>query len=231
VHDWRYYRAEALRQLGQGADAADAYRRFIATAPPDDKRRRDAAARLGALLFDAGDHAGAAKAYGGVTGDDQDAADAAYNRAFALTKAGDEAGAAKALAAFAAKFPDHDKATWAWSAAAKYREESGDFAGAAQAYAKARAWYPLGRLEEKRKRPKEAKAAYERLKGARPAADAARLAGLLRLALMLELEDKPRQAAPLYMDVMRHSERGSSTFETARKRVEVLTGDRSLLGR
>ncbi len=177
------------------------------------------------MLFEAGDHAGAAKAYGGVTGDDQEAADAAYRRAFALTKTSDEAAAAKSLAAFATKFPDHDKAGWAWLTAAKTREDAGDFAGAALAYEKAKAWHPLGRLEEKRKRVPQAKAAYERLKAARPAGDAARLAGLLRLALMLELEDKPRQAAPLYMDVMRHSERGSTTFETARKRVEVLTGD------
>ncbi|MDX6769672.1 MAG: tetratricopeptide repeat protein [Elusimicrobiota bacterium] len=231
VHDWRYYRAEALRQLGHGADAADAYRRFLATAPPDDKRRRDAAARLGALLYEAGDHAGAARAYGAVTGDDAEAADAAYNRALALTKTPREDEAARALAAFATKFPDHEKAPWAWLTAAKSREDAGDLAGAARAYEQAKAWYPLGRLEEKRKRTVQAKAAYDRLRGARPADDPSRLAGLLRLALLLELEEKPRQAAPLYMEVMRHSERGSSTFETARKRVEVLTGDKSLIGR
>lgn len=231
VHDWRYYRAEALRQLHYGADAADAYKRFLQTAPPDDKRRRDASARLGALLYDAGDHAGAARAYAGVSGDDEEAADAAYNRALALTKTGDEAAAAKALAAFATKFPDHEKASWAWLTSAKSREDAGDLAGAAQGYAKAKAWYPLGRLEERRKRVKEAKNAYERLKPTRPVDDPSRLAGLLRLALMLELEEKPRQAMPLYGEVMRYSERGGQTWETARKRIEALTGDKSLLGR
>jgi tetratricopeptide (TPR) repeat protein len=231
VHDWRYYRAEALRQLGHGADAVDAYRRFLQTAPPDDKRRRGASSRLGALLFDAGDHEGAAKAYGGVTGDDEEAADAAYNRALALSKSGREEEAAKALAAFASKFPDHEKSGWAWLTAGKSREDAGDLAGAALAYGKARAWYPLGRLEEKRKRVKEAKAAYERLKSARPSDDPSRVAGLLRLALLLELEEKPREAAPLYGDVMRHAERGGQAWETARKRLEALTSDKSLLGR
>jgi tetratricopeptide (TPR) repeat protein len=231
VHDWRYYRAEALRSLGHHADAADAYKRFLATAPKEDKRRRDAASRLGALLYDAGDHAGAASAYGAVGGDDEEAADAAYNRALALTKGGREAQAAAALTTFATKFSDHDKAGWAWLTAAKSREEAGDFAGAATAYAKAKAWYPLGRLEEKRKKTKEAKAAYERLKNVSPPDDPSRLAGLLRLALMLELEDKPRDAAPLYMEVMRRCERGGSSFETARKRLEALTSDKSLLNR
>lgn len=231
VHDWRWYRAEALRQLDYGADAVDAYRRFLQTAPQDDGRRRDASSRLGALLFDAGDHAGAAQAYAGVGGDDEEAADAAYNRALALTKAGREADAAKALAAFAAKFPGHEKAGWAWLTAGKSREDAGDLAGAASAYAQAKAWYPLGRLEEKRKRVAQAKLAYERLKPMRPPEDPSRVAGLLRLALLLELEEKPRQAAPLYGEVMRHAERGGQTWETARKRLEALTSDKSLLGR
>lgn len=231
VSDWRYYRAEALRQLGLGADAVDAYRRFLATAAANDKRRRDASSRLGALLFEAGDHAGAAKAYGGVTGDDEEAADAAYNRALALTKTGRDGEAAAALVAFAAKFPRHDKAPWAWLTAGKTREEAGELDAAAQAYARAKAWYPLGRLEEKRRRTQQAKAAYERLKTALPQDDPARLAGLLRLALLLELEDKPRQAAPLYGEIMRRAERGGQTFETARKRLQALTGDKSLLGR
>lgn len=231
VHDWRYYRAEALRSLGNHADAADAYKRFLATAPKEDKRRRDASSRLGALLYDAGDHEGAASAYGAVGGDDAEAADAAYNRALALTKTGRETEAVAALTAFATRFADHEKAPWAWLTAAKAREDAGDLAGAAAAYAKAKAWYPLGRLEEKRKRTKEAKAAYERLKNVAPPDEPSRLAGLLRLALMLELEDKPRDAAPLYMEVMRRSDRGGSTFETARKRLEALTGDKSLISR
>lgn len=231
VHDWRYYRAEALRQLGWGADAADAYRRFLQTAPREDPRRRDASARLGGLLFDAGDHEGAARAYAGVTGNDEAAADAAYNRALALNKAGRERDAAAALEAFAARFPSHEKASWAWLTAGKSREDAGELAGAARDYEKAKAWYPLGRLEEKRKRTAQAKLAYERLKPAAPPGDPSRLSGLLRLALLLELEEKPRRAAPLYAEVLRHAERGGPAWETARKRMEALTGDKSLLER
>ncbi|MBI3288817.1 MAG: hypothetical protein HYZ74_04795, partial [Elusimicrobia bacterium] len=64
-----------------------------------------------------------------------------------------------------------------------------------------------------------------------PADDPARVSGLLRLALLLELEDKPRAAGPLYADVLKHSERGGQAFETARKRLEALTRDKSLISR
>jgi hypothetical protein len=92
-----------------------------------------------------------------------------------------------------------------------------------------KALYALGRLQERRKKTREAKNAYERLGALLPKDDASRLAGQLRLALMLELEDKPQSAAPLYMDVLRHAERGSSTWETARKRLEALSSDKSLI--
>ncbi|MDD5305598.1 MAG: hypothetical protein PHS14_21065 [Elusimicrobia bacterium] len=48
---------------------------------------------------------------------------------------------------------------------------------------------------------------------------------------MLELEDKPNSAAPLYAEVLKHAERGGATFETARKRLESLSGDKSLIRR
>ena len=75
------------------------------------------------------------------------------------------------------------------------------------------------------------KAAYERLKSLSPNDDPARLSGLLRLALMLELEDKPQLAAPLYTEILKRAQRGDQTFETARKRLESLSGDKSLIKR
>lgn len=192
--------------------------------------------RLGALLYESGDAAGAADVYGRVTGDDADAADAAYNRALALAKSGKDPAAA--WEAFGTRFPKHAKASWAWWTAARMREEHSDSAQAAKDYARAtgpeertKALYALGRLEERSKHAAAAKAAYQKLLDAEPKDDAPRLAGLLRLALMLELEDKPRSAAPLYTDIMKHSQRGSSTFDTARKRLEALTQDKSLIGR
>lgn len=229
----RFYRAEALRQLSKPADAIDAYRKFLA-AHPKDKRVREANMRLGALLYESGDAKDAAVAYGRVTGDDADAADAAYNRALALSKAGtDPAGAWES---FAGRFPKHDKASWAWWTAARTREERDEPDAAARDYERAsgpgertKALYALGRLEERRKHASAAKAAYQKLVDAKPADDAPRLAGLLRLALMLELEDKPLSAAPLYTEIMKRSAKGTSTFETARKRLEALTQDKSLL--
>ncbi|PIR15863.1 MAG: hypothetical protein COV48_12020, partial [Elusimicrobia bacterium CG11_big_fil_rev_8_21_14_0_20_64_6] len=235
IGDARYYRAEALRQLHRTEDAAYAYRKFLSV-HKNHPRARDAAMSLGAMLYEAGDAAGAAQAYGRVGGTGADAADAAYNRALALSKAGKERDEERAWAAFTTKFPGHAKASWAWSRVAKLREDQDDLTGAADAYARATgknerlsALYSLGRLQERRKKIPEAKNAYERLRALSPKDDAARLSGLLRLALMLELEDKPQSAAPLYMEVLRHTPRGEPTFETARKRLESLSSDKTLI--
>lgn len=228
----RYYRAEALRQLGRTADAAEAYKRFLERHPKD-PRARDAAMKLGALLYDSGDAAGAAAAYGRVGGTGADAGDAAYNRALALVKAGKDAPGA--WEAFASKFPGHAKASWAWWEAGRLRDERRQNEPAAKDYERAtgraeraKALYALGRLRERLKLTARAKEAYERLKSVEPADDPARLSGLLRLGLLLELSDKPRDAAPLYGDILRHAPRDSPTFESARKRLSALTSDGSL---
>ena len=223
----RFFRAEALRQLGNTADAADAYRKFLMNHPKD-PRVKEAAMRLGALLYESGDADGAAAAYGRVKGTDAEAADAAYNRALALAKSGKNA--AGAWESFAGKFPRHAKASWAWWEAARLREENRDAAAAAKDYERAtgpnehaKSLYALGRLREKLKLTARAKQAYALLKGVTPKDDPARLAGLLRLGLLLELEDKPREAAPLYGEILKHAEKGSATFENARKRLEAVT--------
>ena len=228
----RFYRAEALRQLHRTDEAASAYRKFLAL-HKGHPRANDAAMALGAMLYESGDASGAAAAYGRAGGDD-----AAYNRALALAKAGRPREAEKAWAAFTAKYPKHEKASWAWSQVAKLREDRGDLPGAADAYARAsgpaermKALYALGRLQERRKKPKEAKNAYERLRALSPKEDPARLSALLRLGLMLELEDKPSLAAPLYAEVLKRAERGGPAFETARKRLEALSSDKSLIKR
>jgi TolA-binding protein len=223
----RFYRAEALRQMDKKAEAADAYRRFLANHPKD-PRAKEAAMRLGALLYQSGDAAGAASAYGRITGTDAAAADAAYNRALALAMSGKDA--PSTWEKFAAKFPRHAEASWAWWEAARLREERRDTEGAAKDYQRAtgsaeraKSLYALGRLREKLKLTSRAKEAYAALKGVAPKSDPARLSGLLRLGLMLELEDKPREALPLYGDVLKNAERGSVPFESARKRLEALT--------
>ncbi len=237
IGDARYYRAESLRQLHRTEEAAGAYRKFMAV-HPQHPRARDAAMALGAMLYEAGDAAGAAAAYGKVGGTGADAADAAYNRALALAKTGKERDTERAWTDFTKKFPQHEKTSWAWAMVAKLREDRDDLAGAADAYLRAtgtnermKALYSLGRLQEKRKKIREAKNAYERLRALSPKDDAARLSGLLRLGLMLELEDKPNEAAPLYAEVLRSAERGGQTFETARKRLESLSSDKSLIRR
>lgn len=237
IGEARYYRAESLRQLHRTEEAASAYRKFLSM-HKGHPRSQDAAMALGAMLYEVGDASGAAAAYAKVGGTGADAADAAYNRALALAKAGKERDTERAWVGFTTRFPKHEKASWAWSQIAKLREDREDLAGAADAYARAmgtnermKALYALGRLQERRKKSAEAKNAYERLRALSPKNDTARLSGLLRLGLMLELEDKPGSSAPLYAEVLKHSERGSQTFETARKRLESLSSDKSLIRR
>lgn len=229
----RFYRAESLRELGKISDAVDAYKKFLA-AHPKDARRKEATMRLGALLYESGDAAGAASVYGTVTGDDADAADAAFNRALALAKAGKDP--ASSWEAFAGRFPKHAKASSAWWNAARLREDKReweksikDYENASAPAERAKSLYAVGRIREKLKQTAGAKAAYQKLVDVSPKDDAARLAGLLRLGLLLELEDKPREAAPLYGEVVKRSEKGTPGFETARKRLEALTQDKSLL--
>jgi TolA-binding protein len=230
--DARFYRAESLRQAGDAAGAADAYRRFLKNHPKD-PRVSEASMRLGAVLYENGDAAGAAEAYGHVSGG-ADAADAGYNRALALVKAGKNAPAA--WEEFATKYPGHAKASWAWWEAARLREERGESENAAKDYERVigqaerpKALYALGRLREKLKLTARAQEAYEQLRHVMPVNDPARLSGLLRLGLMLELKDRPGDAAPLYAEIIKHADKGSATFESARKRLEALTQDKSLV--
>lgn len=229
VADARFYRAVALQQLGKTADAVDAFQRFLRGAPAD-PRASDARMRLGLLLDGAGRHAEAAEAFGRVTG--EDAADAAYDRAAALAKAG--RGGAGAWEDFAARHPSHAKASWAWLTAAKLRAEKKQDDRAVSDYAKATgpgektvALYELGRLHEKHRKRAAAKAAYAALQAATPGDDPARLAGLVRLGLILELEDKPKEAAPLYLDVVSHAEASSKPYAAARARLDALAGGKT----
>ncbi len=231
----RFYQAESLRQLRRNGEAVDAYGTFLKLHPRH-PRARAAAMSLGALLYEAGNMALAAAAYAQVGGTDADAANAAYNRAMALSKIAKDLNAERAWRGFAAKFPAHEKASWAWAQIAKLREDRVDLEGAASAYARAaggnerlKALYALGRVQERRKKMEEAKNAYGQLRALSPQDDSARLAGLLRLGLLLELEDKSKEAAPLYLEVLKCAQSGSAPFETARKRLESLSGDKSLM--
>jgi TolA-binding protein len=224
VPDARFYRAVALHMKGDAPGAIDAYRRFALGAPRD-QRASAAWMRLALLLEGAGRHVEAADAFARVTG--EDAADAAYDRVAALAKAR-RAGPAT-WEKFAEGHPKHEKASQAWFTAAKLRVAAGDDDGAARDYAraagpaeKALALYELGRLHEKHKKRAAAKKAYAALKALLPTDDPARLSGLLRLALILELEDKPKEAAPYYLDVATHAPVGGKPYATARARLDAL---------
>ncbi|MEK7388419.1 MAG: tetratricopeptide repeat protein [Elusimicrobiota bacterium] len=226
--DARFYHAECLRQLNRTQDAAEAYRRFLREHPKH-PRAQDAAMNLGGMLFDAGDFPGSAQAYALVAGTGAAAAEARYNLALALTKSGKNQEAEKAWSSFAQAFARHEKASSAWAQSARLREERGDLDGAAAAYARAtgpaerlKSLYGLGLVQERRKKIPEAKAAYESLKSQSPKSDPVRLSGLLRLALLLELEDDSKAARPLYDEIINLADKSGSTFETARKRRQAL---------
>ncbi len=155
------------------------------------------------------------------------AADAAAGRAEALAGGRD---GARAWEDFARKFPRDARASRAWLSAARERRKFGDDQAALRDYARARgaperaaALYESGRLEETLRRRAAAEADYAALRALAPAYDSDRVAGLLRLALMLELDDKPALAAPLYADVAAHAAPGSRAAATASARLSALS--------
>lgn len=226
-----FYRAESLRQLGS-ADAAAAYQSFLDRYPKD-TRSRQVAARLGALRASAGNYAGAAAAYSRITGEDSLASEAAFARLESLQKTGKETAAG--WEKFATKFSRHKSASWAWWRAARIHEDAKHFDLAEADYARARgseerakSLFEIGKIEEIKRHSRSAIAAYEKLRNVLPSDDPARLAGLLRLALLYELSDKPRVAAPLYSEIVRVAPQDSPTLATAKKRLESLTKEKSL---
>ncbi|MBI4372002.1 MAG: tetratricopeptide repeat protein [Elusimicrobia bacterium] len=211
----RWELAAAAYRRGGWAEAADRFGRELAV-DPKGPRAADAAFHRAEALRQLGRGAEAANAYrdflrahprhprakDAAARLDAEDADAARARAQAL---GESGAAAAAWEAFGRRWPRHPKAAWAW--------------------------WQAGRLRERQGRTAQARSAYAQLRDAAPADDPARVSGLLRLGLLLELDDRPRQAAPLYVEILRRAGRRSPAFETARRRLQALTGDKSLLKR
>lgn len=224
IPDALFFEGESRLKLGEPEAAATAYRSLMARFPKH-KRVPEARQRLASALYQAGDYSASARAYAVMPG-----ADAAFNRAVALQKAGEDGAALGAFESFVKKFPKHLRVPSCWLEIARLREARGR-ADAADAYLKVPAADPArsfslfsaGRIREKAGRKADAVKAYSLLMGARPRADANRLRGLLRLAILHELANQPRLALPVYAEVMRSADRSSQDFETARRRVETLT--------
>jgi outer membrane protein assembly factor BamD (BamD/ComL family) len=117
----------------------------------------------------------------------------------------------------------------AWWWIARLREQAGRASEAAAAYERvggknrSAAVYAAARLREKLGQKSAAAALYASMKSIKPAADPARLKGMLRLALLNELAGKKRQALPLYGEILKHAPKGGPDFEAARQRVQSLT--------
>lgn len=227
--------AETLMKLGRPGEASALYREFLAAAPKHKEARR-ARFRLGAALHESGRHREAADAFLKVGGKDEMAADAALNHALAVAKAGDKKGVLASYEAFLRVFPKHSKVPGIWFEVAELREAAGRPAEAIEAYAKAppprraEALFATGRCQEKLGKKASAMKTYARLQELRPENDLHRINGLLRLGLMTEL-DAPLKAMRLYADVMKNAPRSSPSFETARRRLQELTNDGSLLAK
>jgi tetratricopeptide (TPR) repeat protein len=103
----------------------------------------------------------------------------------------------------------HPQASWAWFQVGSLREEAGQVKPAIEAFGKvtgddkAQAYFRAGRLWEGLKNRAQARTVYEKLIPLRPANDASRLHGLLRLGLLYELDSKAKKAMPLYKEVAR----------------------------
>lgn len=156
--------------------------------------------------------------------------EALFYQAEAHLKLGQPASASALFERYLSLYPKSQEADEAWWQAARLREQAGRAAAAATAYEKVAdrrrrlpAVYAAARLREKLGQKKAALKAYASLRTMGPAGDPARLKGLLRLAILDELAGKRRDALPLYGEILKHAERGTPDFETARQRVQALT--------
>jgi tetratricopeptide (TPR) repeat protein len=91
--------------------------------------------------------------------------------------------------------------------------------------------FAAGRLREKLKQTAKALADYQALRASRPAAHLLRLRGLVRLGLILEVQDKPIEAMGVYVELMKAAPRGGEEWKAAALRLEALSRDGSLVGK
>ncbi|MBI5208508.1 MAG: tetratricopeptide repeat protein [Elusimicrobia bacterium] len=224
-------RGECYYDLREFQPSAQAFTELIRRFPKS-ARARDALFKRGLALHDAGDFEGSAASLKLIRGKDRLAQDAAYNAALAELKTGSQAKALRSLEQFATDWPKHPRVGWAYFRIGELREALGQYAGAALAYAKAtenktQALFNMGRCYERVKKKADAKKAYEGLGRRRPFDDPHRLHGLMRLALIYELENKARKATRIYSDILKYAPQGE-VLELARKRLLSLSKDGSL---
>lgn len=227
VADALYYQGECRMRRQDYRGAADAFRRVVEDHPRH-RLAKNARFRGAAALFEAGDHEESARAYASISRDKSMgamAADAAFNRAMALAKLEKPHATLAAYEDLLTRFPKYARADWVWLQAGLLREQTGRFGPAAEAFAKVRgkerptALLNAGRCREKLGQRALALRAYEDLRKLRPADDASRLHGVLRLGLLYELQNKAALARPLYREVLRLSSNPSVT-EVARQRLD-----------
>jgi len=245
-----FYHGESLRKLGDFAGAALSYHAFLASFPREPRALgtlalsfsavapvrslplavREAGLRLGEALFEIGKFEESASAFArAAKGKDRLAAEALLGQASSLSRTGQRQKALAVHQRFLSGFPSHPKSPWVRLQVAGALEAMGRLEEAAAAYARIppgegriQALFRLGRIRERLKAP-GVRQAYQGLVAERPAQDPTRLKGLLRLALLYELESKPLKAMPLYGEVLRLSPGESLEFETARKRLESMS--------
>ncbi len=197
----RHQLGRSLLALDRGAEAARAFQAVLAE--NGGAYARPSALLLGPALAQASDHRGAAEAF----------------EAFLARK---DAGKDREAALFGLAEAQR-KGSQAKAALAAYETLLKNFPGTAYA---ATARYQSGLILEKGKRPKEALAHYQALKALTPRSAPHRLAGLLRLGLMVELEGKLDAALKAYKEVVRLSQDKALTV-TALQRVRAIVEARA----
>lgn len=227
-----FFRAESLTKLGDNGVAVQVYK-DLAQRFPQSPQARQASFKLGNALFEAGDYEASEAAYKqSEKGGDALSADALFNRALAASRAGKRESSLKLFEQLMTRFPKYERAAWVWFQIGNLRESVGKVQGAISAYRRVtgenrtQALFKIGRCHEGLKQRPLARSAYERLMEARPTQDPYRLHGLLRLALIYELENKAIKAMPIYASLIRLG-KGTSVSETARKRMQALTAEKA----
>ncbi|MBI5200031.1 MAG: tetratricopeptide repeat protein [Elusimicrobia bacterium] len=219
VADALFYQAECRLRRQDFRGAADAFRR-VADEHPNSKLAAKAKFRRATALFDGGDYEESSELYGALGRDKKAgsvAADAAFNRALSLAKTDRKDATLGAFEDLLSRFPKYSRASYAWLQVGLLRQGEGKLAAAADAFDKVKgadrlqALLAAGKCREQLGQRASALKTYQALRKLRPSDDPNRLHGVVRLGLLLELQNKPGEARPLYREVLRLSSNPSIT--------------------
>lgn len=228
-----YYKADSSFLKGDYEAAVTNFKNFIVSYPQD-AFAKDSRFKLGVSYFSLKNYPEAAIAFTDFIEahpGDPKARDAAVNIPVCYAKAGQPFQGIEAYANFLRRYPDDPQVAASILQMGQLYEEAEDYVKAVDTYKKVpgdkmeifEALFAQGRCYKKLKAPTEEKAAYEALRRLTPRDNKFRLAGLVMLGEMLELEGAKDQAIGVYQDIASYSP-NAEWRQVAQEKIRELKG-------